>query len=312
MASFVPIERHPQLRWRMDRAAASTGTAAILARERPEFVEDIYRRLEAAGPVSAGEMSEGERRSQPWWGWTETKLALEYLFWAGRISARRRPSFERVYDITERVIPAEILALPTPSPDDAKRALLELAGRHVGIGTARDLADYYRLLIPQSRPLIADLVAEGALIPVKVESWSEPAYLHRDARIPRRIEAATLLSPFDSVVWERSRNERLFDFHYRIEIYTPAPKRVFGYYVLPFLLGDRIVARVDLKSDRQAGALLAHGAFAEAGVKADAVVGPLARELHAMAAWLGLDRVVVGSKGDLSRPLARAAATAPR
>ena len=311
MASLVPIELHPLLRWRMEAAEEGKGTwtgLAILARDQPGFVEEVYELVRDRGPASAGELASGGGRSEAWWGWSSTKLALEYLFWCGRISARRRASFERVYDLTERMIPREVLAQPTPSERDAKRALLELAGRSIGIGTTRDLADYYRLKIPESRPLVADLVEQGALIEVTVEGWTERAYVHRDARIPRRIDAATLLSPFDSVVWERSRNERLFDFHYRIEIYTPAPKRIFGYYVLPFLLGDRLVARVDLKADRHNGALLAHGAFAEVGVEPDAIAAPLARELRALAAWLELDRVVAGTRGDVAGPLARALA----
>jgi uncharacterized protein YcaQ len=311
MASFVPVTVHPLLRWRMEHPRGHIWAGVtMLARENPQLVDDLYNTVRDRGPIAASDLST-DSRGEPWWGWNDTKIALEYLFWCGRISAVRRNNFERVYDLTERMIPPEILALPTPSEDDAKRMLLELGARSLGVGTARDIADYYRINITQARPLIADLVEDGALLSVQVEGWKEPAYLHRDARIPRRIDAATLLSPFDSVVWERSRNERLFDFHYRIEIYTPPPKRIFGYYVLPFLLGDRIVARVDLKADRHAGSLLARGAFAEAGVEADTVVGPLAFELHAMAAWLGLDRVVVGSKGDLSRPLAGAAATAP-
>jgi uncharacterized protein YcaQ len=313
MASLVPIEMHPLFRWRMEGAREGKGTwtgLAILAREQPGFVEAVYELVRDRGPASAGELASGGPRSEAWWGWSSTKIALEYLFWCGRISARRRASFERVYDVTERMIAPEVLARPTPAESDAKRALLELAGRNIGIGTTRDLADYYRLNIPESRPLVADLVEEGALVEVAVEGWTERAYMHRDARIPRRIAAATVLSPFDSVVWERSRNERLFDFHYRIEIYTPAPKRIFGYYVLPFLLGDRLVARVDLKADRHNGALLAHGAFAEAGVEPDAVAVPLARELRALAAWLELDRVVTGTRGDVAGPLARALSAA--
>jgi uncharacterized protein YcaQ len=308
MASLVPIELHPLLRWRMERAKEghAWGGLTMLAREQPQYIEDVYEMVRERGPVAAGELATAETRSQPWWGWSDSKLALEYLFWCGRISARRRSNFERVYDLTERMIPAAVLATPTPSEDDAKRALLELGARSVGIGTARDIADYYR--IKHSRSLVADLVEDGALIKVAVEGWREPAYLHRDARIPRRIDAATLLSPFDSVVWERSRNERLFHFHYRIEIYTPAPKRTYGYYVLPFLLGDRLVARVDVKADRHASALLAHGAFAEDGVEPTAIAEPLARELHALAAWLELDRVVVGRRGDVAAPLARAVA----
>jgi uncharacterized protein YcaQ len=306
MASLVPIALHPLLRWRMERAKEGHAWDGIvlIARDRPEYVEAIYETVRDRGPIAASELATPGTKSQPWWGWSDAKLALEYLFWCGRISARRRSNFERVYDLTERIIPAVVLALPTPTEDDAKRALLELGARSVGIGTISDIADYYR--IKHTRALVADLVEDGALIRVAVEGWREPAYLHRDAYVPRRINAATLLSPFDSAVWARARNERLFDFHYRIEIYTPAPKRIYGYYVLPFLLGDRIVARVDVKADRHAGALLAHGAFAEAGVDPKAIAEPLARELHALAAWLELDRVVVGTRGDVARPLAQA------
>ena len=308
MASFVPVTLHPLLRWRMEHPKGHIWAGVtMLANEKPQLVDDLYNTVRDRGPIAASDLST-DSRGEPWWGWNDTKLALEYLFWCGRISAVRRNNFERAYDLTERMIPPQIVALPTPSEDDAKRSLLELGARSLGVGTARDIADYYRINITQARPLIADLVEDGVLLSVQVEGWKEPAYLHRDARIPRRIDAATLLSPFDSVVWERSRNERLFDFHYRIEIYTPAPKRIYGYYVLPFLLGDRLVARVDLKADRQAGALLAHGAFAEAGVEPGAVAEPLARELHAVAAWLGLDRVAVGPRGDVARPLAAAVA----
>jgi hypothetical protein len=209
-----------------------------------------------------------------------------------------------VYDLSERLIPAAILALPTPSDDDAKRALLALAARSLGIATARDLADYYRIRMPQARPLVPDLVEAGEIVPVTVEGWRDPAFLHRDAVVPRRIAAATLLSPFDSLIWApRDRTERLFDFRYRLELYTPAAKRIFGYYVLPFLLGDRIVARVDLKADRKAGALLAHGAFSEPHTEAADTADALARELLALAAWLGLERVVVGERGDLAPSL---------
>jgi uncharacterized protein YcaQ len=297
-ASLVPIALHPLLRWRMEHAKQghTWGALAKLGREQARYIEDTYDAVRDRGPISAGELSTTETRSSPWWGWSDTKMALEYLFWCGRISARRRPSFERVYDITERIIPAEILAVPTPSEADAQRA------------TARDLADYYRIKMPQARPLLADLVEDGTLVPVAVAGWTDRAYLHRDARVPRRINAATVLSPFDSLVWERSRNERLFGFEYRIEIYTPAPKRIYGYYVLPFLLEDRVVGRVDLKADRKASALLAHGAFTEAGVEPVNVAEPLARELRALASWLELDRVVAGPRGDLAKPLAAALA----
>lgn len=309
-ASLVPIRMYPLFGWRMERAKEGHAWAGLgtFAKERPGFVEEIYDAVRERGPLSAGELSEGETRSQPWWGWTDTKLALEYLFWCGRTSARRRPSFERVYDLTERMIPAAVLAQPTPSEQDATHALLALAARSLGVATARDLADYYRIKMPQARPRFPDLVDSGELVPVAVEGWSEPSYLHRDAHVPRRVDAATVLSPFDSLVWARSRTERLFGFRYRLELYTPAPKRVFGYYVLPFLLGDRIVGRVDVKADRKAGALLVSGAFAEPGAEPAAIAGPLAGELHALATWLGLDRVVVGRRGDLAAALSGAVA----
>jgi hypothetical protein len=306
-ASFVPVERHPLLRWRMTNATLDEmwPTLSMLAHERPGYVEDIYAQVRNRGPLSANDLAErGGAKTQPWWGWTDAKIALEYLFWCGRLSARRRGNFERVYDLSERLIPAAILALPTPSDDDAKRALLALAARSLGIATARDLADYYRIRMPQARPLVPDLVEAGEIVPVTVEGWRDPAFLHRDAVVPRRIAAATLLSPFDSLIWApRDRTERLFDFRYRLELYTPAAKRIFGYYVLPFLLGDRIVARVDLKADRKAGALLAHGAFSEPHTEAADTADALARELLALAAWLGLERVVVGERGDLAPSL---------
>ncbi|HEX4490507.1 MAG TPA: crosslink repair DNA glycosylase YcaQ family protein [Acidimicrobiia bacterium] len=307
-ASFVPVERHPLLRWRMENAALDEmwPVLTILAHERPQYIEDIYAQVRDRGPRSANDLSDGSAKTQPWWGWTDAKIALEYLFLCGRLTARRRGNFERVYDLTERVIPAAVLALPTPSEDDAKRALLTLAARSLGIATARDLANYYRTGITRSRPLVRDLVESGELVPVAVDGWRDAAFLHRDAAIPRRIDAASVLSPFDSLIWApRDRTERLFDFRYRIELYTPQTKRVHGYYVLPFLLGDRLVGRVDLKADRKAGALLAPGVFCEEDVEPESVAGPLARELSALAAWLGLERVVVGERGGLAGPLRR-------
>jgi uncharacterized protein YcaQ len=307
-ASFLPVDRHPLFRWRMQ--AANLGemwpVLTMLAADHPRYVEDVYAQVRDRGPVSANDLADGTgAKTQPWWGWTDEKIALEYLFRCGRVTARRRGNFERVYDLVERAIPAEVLALPTPGEPDAKRTLLGLAARSLGVATANDLANYYRTGIVGSRPLVRDLVEEGELVPVAVEGWRDPAFLHRDAAIPRRIDAATVVSPFDSLIWApRDRTERLFDFHYRIELYTPKAKRVYGYYVLPFLLGDRLVARVDLKAERKERALLVPGAFCEAGVDPAAVAEPLARELRALADWLGLERVVVGERGDLARPLA--------
>jgi uncharacterized protein YcaQ len=309
-ASLLPVEVFPYLRWRMEAAgakAAGWNGLIRLARERPDYVEAVYEEVRERGVVSAGELDDPGDKSGPWWGWRHGKQALEYLFWCGRLSARRRASFERVYDLTERMIDPEILARPVPSEADAQKELLVLAARSHGIGTARDLADYFRINIAVARKLVAELAEEGRLVPVTVEGWRDPGFLHPEARTPRRIDARALLSPFDSLVWERARTERLFGFRYRLEIYTPAPKRVYGYYVLPFLLGDALVARVDLKADRADSTLLVRGAFGEAGHDPLAIAEPLAEELALLGGWLGLDRVVVHDHGDLAPALRDAA-----
>jgi uncharacterized protein YcaQ len=305
-ASLLPMELFPLLRWRMELAGAKAAGwhgLVALAKERPDYVEAVYAEIVERGLVSAGELDDPGAKSGPWWGWRHGKQALEYLFWCGRVSARRRPNFERIYDLTERIIPSAFLAAPAPTEREARKELLVRSARALGVATARDLADYFRLKVPASRPLIAELVEESRLLPAEVEGWKEPAFLHPDARMPRRVDARALLSPFDSLVWERARTERIFDFRYRIEIYTPAPKRVYGYYVLPFLLGDELVARVDLKADRAEGALRVRAAFAEPLRDPDAIAGPLAEELTLMAAWLGLERVDVDARGDLGPAL---------
>jgi uncharacterized protein len=309
-ASLLPVELFPLFRWRMDAAgakAAGWGSLIRLVTERPDYVEAVYEEVRERGLISASELDDPGAKSGPWWGWRHGKQALEYLFWSGRLSARRRSSFERVYDLTERLIPAEWLDAPAPDARDARKELLVRAAKSVGVGTTRDIADYYRLNTSYMGPLIAELMAElvdeERLVPASVDGWDQPAYLHPDAKTPRRIDARALLSPFDSLVWERSRTERLFNFRYRLEIYTPKPKRIYGYYVLPFLLGDSIVARVDLKSDRQAGVLRVRGAFGEDGHDPIAIAGPLAEELALLAGWLGLERVTVDDNGDLSPAL---------
>lgn len=303
-ASFLPMEQQPLFRWRMARGE-TWGGLARLARERPEFVREVLREVTERGPLSAGELEEPGRKRGPWWGWADGKRALEWLFWTGQVSTATRRNFERVYDLTERVIPREVLGRPTPSEDDACRELLALAAEAHGVATARDLLDYHRLK-PRYRPLLDDLVEDGVLVPVRVEGWRDQAYLHRDAARPRRVTARALLSPFDSVVWERSRTERLFGFHFRLEIYVPAPQRVHGYYVLPFLLGDRLVGRVDLKADRKAGALRVQAAHHEPGVDVGHVAVELATELETLAGWLGLDAITVAPSGELAPALGAA------
>ncbi len=308
-ASLLPIEVFPLMRWRMDAAGAkAAGWSGLvrLATERPDYVEAVFAEVRERGLMAASELDDPGAKSGPWWGWRHGKQALEYLFWSGRLSARRRSSFERVYDLTERLIPPAWFGAPVPTPEHAHKDLLVRAARAHGIGTARDLADYYRLNVPYARPLLEELVAEERLLPARVEGWSQPAFVHPEARTPRRIEARALLSPFDSLIWERSRTERLFDFRYRLEIYTPKPKRVYGYYVLPFLLGDALVARVDVKAERSDRVLRVRGAFAEPGHDAATIAGPLAEELALLGGWLGLDRVVVDNHGDLAPALRRA------
>lgn len=314
-ASLLPLELYPLMRWRMERAERGErvyGGLARYGRERAGYIETIRKEILARGPVAASDF-DGQRGQGGWWGWSDAKHALEWLFWAGHITtAERRASFERVYDVPERVLPPAVLALPVPPADDAIRELLRISARALGIATASDLRDYFRLPAEDVKLRLPELVEQGELVPVKVEGWSQQAFLHRDARVPRRIEARALLSPFDPLVWERSRAERLFDFRYRIEIYTPADKRVHGYYVLPFLLGETLGARVDLKADRQAGVLRVMAAHREPRA-ADHVAEALAAELRDMAGWLDLDRIEVMPAGDMAPALAGAieAKTAP-
>jgi uncharacterized protein YcaQ len=236
-----------------------------MMRDKPEVIATVLRRLEDEGPMGAGAMRAAPRGKASWWGWDEAKLALEYLFWAGRVTTHSRRSFERIYDLTERVEPADVLALPTPSREDAQRSLVLLSARALGVATEKDLRDYFRLRVDEAALAVRSLVEEGALRRVQVPGWTQPAYLHPEARVPRKARISTLLSPFDPVVWERARTSRLWGFDYRIEIYVPAHKRVHGYYVLPFLHDEALCARVDLKSDRRAGVLRVAASWLEPG-----------------------------------------------
>jgi uncharacterized protein YcaQ len=289
-ASLLPLPLHPLLRWRMEQAArGERGWPAlrVFAHERRAEAEAMLERLRAEGPLGASDFDHGKSRTG-WWEWGHTKQALEFLFWSGRIStATRRGSFERVYDLMERVIPPAIMALPTPEPADAHRALVEIAARALGVATMADLRDYFRLDLEDNRRAVESLVEDGRLLPVAVEGWRQPAFLHPEVRQPRRIAGQALLVPFDPLIWERARTERLFGFRYRIEIYTPAAKRQHGYYVLPFLMDGALVARVDLKSDRQTGRLLVQKATYEDDAPPE-TRERLAAELELMAGWLGL------------------------
>jgi uncharacterized protein len=300
-ACHVPVEQHPLYRWQMEKMHRWKGVHGLKQR-RPEFISEVLKRVRDDGPLVAGDLKQRRGPKGQWWDWDDGKAALEYLFHTGEVTATRRPSdFARLYDLTERVIPSAVLALATPTEHEARKELVVLAARYHGIGTLTDLTDYHRLNRPATRPLVRELIDEGRLIETSVEGWKEPALMHPAAHLPRWIRARALLSPFDPVVWNRDRAERLFGFRYRIEIYVPKPNRVYGYYVLPFLLGDELVARVDLKADRATGQLLVQGAFGEPGIDEAEVGRELRAELTEMAAWLGLDRgLQIARNGDLA------------
>ena len=301
-ASFLPMSRQPLLRFKQDEVRAGTGGSsnqwwAKWTRSNPELLDRTRAIVRDRGPLAASDIEMAAKREK-WWGWQDERKALEWLYSAGEIVvAGRRSSFEREYDLPERVLPGAVLRAPTPSPDDARRELLRIALRACGVATALDLADHFRIRGDDTKRLLPSLVESGDAIPARVEGWRDQAYLASDARIPRRIEHATLLSPFDPLVWNRKRAARLFGFEYRIEIYVPAPKRVYGYYVLPYLEDERLAARVDLKADRQAGVLRVISCHGEAG---GVDVARLRATLDRLAAWRGLDRVEIAPVGDLA------------
>jgi uncharacterized protein len=316
-ASFVPPETHRRLRWRMARAADEAwGGMTRTARERADLLGVVHAVVAEHGPLTAAEVERlvgddrpRERRGEWGWNWSDVKRAIEFLFWSGELSSAGRTSqFERRYALPTRVLPAAVASAPDPDPHDARRDLVRIAARALGVAGERSLRDYFRLKPGEARAAVADLVEAGELLPVTVTGSDRPLYLHPAARIPRRITARALLSPFDSLVWDRPRTEALWDFRLRLEIYTPAEKRVHGYYVLPFLLGEHLVGRVDLKADRRpggGGTLLVRASWTEDGVPPEAVAPDLAEELELMAGWLGLDAVKVEPRGDLAPVLAR-------
>ena len=306
-ASLMPLDLQPLLRWRMDDARQGVGVwkgvAKFLAEHRP-FIDKALAAIHDRGPLSAGELDLGERGQGGWWGWSEAKRATECLFWAGELTtATRRGTFERVYGLPETVLPKAVWSAPTPPRDEAHRILLRRAARAMGVATERDLRDYFRMGLADARRGVAELVEAGDLTPVTVEGWDQAAYLAPEAQRPRTVKANALLSPFDNLIWFRERAERLFDVRMRLEIYTPAHKRTHGYYVLPFLQGEAITARVDLKADRKAGLLRVLAAHREPAANA-ATAALLAVELKLMANWLGLAGVAVASSGDLAPTLA--------
>lgn len=300
-AAVIPLAHRPLWHWAMEKWRGDKNFVPW-ATENPHMLEFLRAELREKGPLTAGQVEhDANQRRGPWWGWSDVKTGLETLFFWGEVVVAGRTRFERVYDLAERHVSPELLAREVPK-DDAVRELVRLGARALGVGTVSDIADYYRLLQAPTKAAIRDLVDAGELLPVTVRGWDAPAYLHHEARIPRRIEAAALLSPFDPVVWERDRALRMFGFHYRIEIYTPAPKRVFGYYTLPLLIDDALVGRIDLKSDRQAGVLRVQSAWREDGASVD--LDRVVALLDETAAWQGLGAVEFADRGDLIEALA--------
>lgn len=311
MASFVPPETYRLLVWRqrayLDEA---WGAIADVPLQHSSMVDEIRAIITARGPITASKVQETFEADHPttrteWgWNWTVAKRVLEFLFFTGEVtSSGRNGAFERQYDLTSRVLPPELLNAPDLPRDDCVRALVEIGARAHGIGTVRSFADYFRIKLAPAARAIAELVEEGVLTEVTVDGWNEgQVWRHRDATLPRRATGRALLNPFDPLVFERRRLEALFGLRYRIEIYVPEPKRVWGYYVLPFLLGESMPALVDLKADRQAGVLRVQAAHRTPGSQSH-VVEELAAELHELAGWLGLGEVVVADRGDLAPAL---------
>lgn len=307
-ACFLPLEMYPLLRWRMERQRQAWKN---LSRARVAFVEAVFQEVAERGPIAAGDISIAGKSTGPWWGWSPGKLAVEILLAQGRLAIAGRRQFERLYDLTERVVPRRVLNAPPTPESDAKKELFVRAARAMGVGTARDIAQYFHVdswwdrrsmngRRPQSstQDLFDELVGEKRLQLVQVEGWKRPGYMIPDARIPQTVDTRALVSPFDPVLWERKWTKSLFDLDYQIEIYVPAPRRVYGYYVLPFLLGDGFAARVDLKADRKTSTLIVHSAHLEPGRKARSVAEGLTDELKSLAAWLSLERFRLSDKGD--------------
>lgn len=297
-ASVMPVEKYPLWRWKMDEWRPRKSVRTLLF-EHPGLVKDVLKQVQDRGPLTVRELDAPKARNKPWWGHGPGKIALESLFAQGKLTALRTDNFRRLYDVPERSIPKSIRLDTSYDKHLAYRQLLLDAVRHFGIGTSKDLVDYFRLKIGIATPILAQLAEEGQIQEVAVKGWKGPVYRDRAAKCPRTIRGGSLLSPFDPVIWYRDRGERLFQFHYRIEIYTPKEKRKHGYYVLPFLLDGELVGRVDVKADRKAGSLLVPSAFVQAGHKKERVAKALASELERFATWLGLGSVQLGRKGDL-------------
>ncbi len=302
-ASLVRMELHPLMRWRMARAQNGDGIYRSMrdfAHAEKAYLKNVMKFVSTHGVTAQSDLPDKSKGEGGWWGWSKGKLALETLFAQGLLTTAKRESFERFYDLPERVIPTEVLNLPTPSARDSILQLMDLSGQALGVATAFDLRDYFRLPVADAKQALEDAVEEGILKPVTVEGWKPRAYLHCAAKIPKKIETAALVTPFDPICWDRDRTERLFNFHYRIELYTPQPKRKFGYYVLPFLQEESFAGRVCLKADRENSTLLANAIHHEEFVNCEEVAANLSIEIKAMANWLNLPNIKIGNSGNLA------------
>ena len=299
--SYAPMSFYAMMRPRMEALVDHPWKRIQeLRRDGPDYIQAVLDEVQNHGPIPNRHLSDPGERTGPWWGYGKGKIALEWLFATGQITVNRRINFERFYDMPERVLPPEALAAPALTPVEADRARIRESAVALGIGTVADLADFFRMKKVDTAAAVAWLIERGELQEVTVDGWDKPAYVRPDVIVPRARRGTALIAPFDALVWDRVRTERMFDFHYRIEIYTPAPKRVYGYYVLPFLVAGELVGRVDAKADRHERVLRIPGAFAEDDVDIPRVARALAQELRTMAAWLRLDNVQIGRRGNLA------------
>ncbi|MDQ1403296.1 MAG: uncharacterized protein QOG03_1612 [Actinomycetota bacterium] len=319
-ASYLPMELYPLFGWRRERHRQSSrweSTSARLEQQRPGYIAAVMAEITERGPLAFSDLEDPGRLDKSnlktkyadssllWWNYSEGKILLETLYGHGTLAVAGRRNFERLYDLAERVIPPAVFDAPVPPQDEAHRQLVAIAARAMGVATVKELADYFRMYVAETKAAVDALVDQGVLAPAKVEGWTGHALVAVGLKPRSPADNRALLSPFDNLLWERKRNERLFGFRHSFEIYVPGPKRVYGYYVLPFLLGDAIVGRVDLKADRANRTLLVQGAHAEPGHEPKTTADALADELTDMAAWLGLERVTVAPKGDLAPLLKR-------
>lgn len=295
-ASLLPIDLYPLMRWRMQRASQGQGIYQEMAkfgREQQPTIARVLQAVREQGALGAGTLNTRQERAGPWWDWSAEKIALEWLFAAGEVTVAGRRGFERLYDLPERVLPSAIINHPQLAEADAQRGLLLHAVKALGLGTEKDVRDYFRQDPAPARMGLAELLEQGAIQRVQVQGWKQPAYALPEFKVPRKVTASALLSPFDSLIWERARTERLFDFRYRLEIYTPAHKRVYGYYVLPFLHHERIAARIDLRAERAAGRLAVHAVHEEQPGLDEQGMHALAANVRQLADWLGLPQVLI-------------------